>query len=92
LIFKKSTKQATKIALEKVTEKLSGCENWEIDEITKLMLEVVKENNLTNGDVFWPVRYALTGAMQSASPVEMTWVLGKEESLKRLRNVNDVFL
>jgi len=91
LVFKKSTKQATKTALEKVTEKLANCENWEIEEINNLMLEVVKENNLTNGDVFWPVRYALTGAMQSPSPVEMAWVLGKEESLKRLRNVNNVF-
>ncbi|MFZ5391682.1 MAG: glutamate--tRNA ligase [Patescibacteria group bacterium] len=91
LVFKKSTKEATKIALEKVMEKLSGCENWEIEEINKLMLEVVKENNLTNGDVFWPVRYALTGAMQSASPVEMAWVLGRGEGLKRLQNVINIF-
>lgn len=89
LVFKKSTKEATKLALEKVVEKLSNCENWEMEELNKLMLEVVKENSLTNGDIFWPVRYALTGAMQSASPVEMAWVLGKEESLERLRKVSD---
>lgn len=87
LVFKKSTKETTKLGLEKVVEKISGCENWESEELNRLMQEVVKENNLTNGDVFWPVRYALTGEMQSASPVELAWVLGRGESLKRLQNV-----
>lgn len=90
LIFKKSTKETTKLGLEKMIEKLSVCDKWEIEEITNLMLAVVKENGLTNGDVFWPVRYALTGAMQSPSPVEMAWVLDKEESMKRLKSAIEV--
>jgi glutamyl/glutaminyl-tRNA synthetase len=37
-----------------------------------------------HGDVFWPVRVALSGEMKSPSPVELLAALGKEESLKRL--------
>jgi glutamyl/glutaminyl-tRNA synthetase len=44
----------------------------------------VSANNLTPGDVFWPIRFALSGLDKSPSPVEILEFLGKEESLKRL--------
>jgi glutamyl-tRNA synthetase len=37
------------------------------------------------GQVLWPLRVALTGAEKSPSPFEVAWVLGKEESLKRIK-------
>lgn len=37
------------------------------------------------GALLWPLRMALTGAKQSPSPFECLWVLGKAESLERLR-------
>jgi glutamyl-tRNA synthetase len=45
---------------------------------------VVSENNLTNGDVFWPVRVALSGEEKSPSPVELAVALGKDDTLKRI--------
>ena len=47
-------------------------------------MQVVTENKLTNGDVFWPVRVALSGEEKSPSPVELAIALGKEEALKRI--------
>jgi len=38
------------------------------------------------GDVLWPVRYALTGAIASPDPITLLEFLGKEKSLKRLQN------
>ena len=54
--------------------------------ITKACLtEVVGENNLTNGDVFWPTRVAVSGAEKSPSPEDIMEVLGKEEGLTRIK-------
>jgi glutamyl-tRNA synthetase len=93
LVFKKSTKELCKLALEKVADKLEINDDWEsVEKMFELLKEVVAENEgLSNGDVFWPVRYALTGADQSPSPNELLWVLGKDVSLKRLKNVLELF-
>jgi len=37
------------------------------------------------GDFLWPLRVALTGAERSPSPAQVAWVLGKDESLRRLQ-------
>ncbi|PIZ00737.1 glutamate--tRNA ligase, partial [bacterium (Candidatus Howlettbacteria) CG_4_10_14_0_8_um_filter_40_9] len=86
LIFKKSDKDKTikgltlsKDILEK-TEKEWGS----VEKLNELLAKVVAENDLDNGDVFWPVRVALSGLEKSPSPTELLWALGKEESLKRL--------
>jgi len=69
------------VALDKLSE-----DKWNTDELASALSSVVEENNLSNGDVFWPVRYALSGAMASPSPQELLWILGKEESIKRIGN------
>ena len=72
-------------AIEKLAEMTDG--DWqELNKINESLLSVVSNNNLKNGDVFWPVRYALSGEKASPSPAELLWVLGREESLKRLRD------
>lgn len=37
------------------------------------------------GDFLWPIRFALTGADKSPSPFDCAFVLGREESLARIR-------
>src|SRR3989338_1878956 len=43
-----------------------------------------KERQLQNGNVFWPLRVALSGRAASPSPFELAWVLGREETINRL--------
>ncbi|MBI2448207.1 glutamate--tRNA ligase [Candidatus Microgenomates bacterium] len=50
-----------------------------------ILKRTVEAENLKNGDVFWPVRYALSGEEKSPSPAELLWVLGREEGLKRIK-------
>ena len=58
---------------------------WEsIDKINKKLKAIVLDGQFSNGDVFWPVRVALSGQENSPSPGELLWVLGKDESLKRI--------
>jgi len=85
LVFKKSTKPNTIKGLESVLEELEKIGEWNSQEIQMELGLVVTRNNLTNGDVFWPVRVALSGEEKSPSPVELAIALGKEESLKRIK-------
>ena len=55
------------------------------DYLNKLLADIVQKNNLSNGDVFWPIRVALSGLETSPSPAELLFVLGKKESLKRIK-------
>jgi len=86
LIFRKSDVQTTASALKKVYDKLNDLKekSWTGEEIKNCLADVVKENTLTNGDVFWPSRVAVSGLEKSPSPEEIMTVLGKEESLKRI--------
>lgn len=38
------------------------------------------------GNVLWPMRYSLTGKEKSPDPFKVAFIIGKEETLKRLRN------
>jgi glutamyl-tRNA synthetase len=44
----------------------------------------IKGEQLQNGNVLWPMRVALSGRAASPSPFELAWVLGREETLRRL--------
>jgi glutamyl/glutaminyl-tRNA synthetase len=55
----------------------------------KILADVVIKEKLTNGDVFWPVRVALSGLEKSPSPAELLWSLGKKESEERLKKALD---
>ncbi|HRH31986.1 MAG TPA: glutamate--tRNA ligase, partial [bacterium] len=46
--------------------------------------EYIVGAGLSNGNVLWPLRVALSGAEKSASPFECLWVLGQAESLARI--------
>lgn len=42
------------------------------------------EGKVDRGKLLWPLRVALTGLEKSPSPMEVAWVLGKEETLRRI--------
>ena len=87
LIFKKSNKTDSGKGLNEVVKVLKELDNnqWNANIIELKLQEVVKEHGLTNGDVFWPIRVALSGKEKSESPVELLLELGKDESVTRLQ-------
>lgn len=87
LIFKKSSESDTKLALSEFIKKAETVDSndWLWVKIEEILTDVVSENNLSNGDVFWPVRYALSGEEKSPPPQEMATILGKQESLNRIK-------
>jgi glutamyl-tRNA synthetase len=85
LVFKKSTAANTKKALEIAAATLKEITKWEKSEILTTLQKIVSQNELSNGDVFWSVRFALSGLEKSPPPEEIAEVLGKEETIKRIK-------
>ena len=68
-----------------VLEKISD-EDWNIDNLHGIVLDKVKELEMKNGQMLWPIRTALTGKQFTpGGAFEAADVLGKEESLVRIR-------
>lgn len=86
LIFKKSDIASTKKGLNSAIDELRKLNNWpkSPEQFKELLQQRMEKDGLSFGDMFWPVRVALSGREQSPGPDELLWVLGKEESLKRL--------
>ena len=86
LIFKKSNKENTLKGLVLTADLLKDIKekDWTNQELQMKLGLIVERNELTNGDLFWPVRVALSGQEKSPSPVELLVAVGKTESLKRI--------
>ncbi len=87
LIFKKSDLEKTKTGLNISLAFLNDLaeDKWTEETLRQDLNNLLAKNNLTAGDVFWPIRVALSGQDKSPSPTEILEVLGKEESLKRIK-------
>ena len=57
-------------------------QDWKVKNIEEKLFAAAGDKK---GDLLWPLRVALSGAQKSPSPMELAWVLGKNESLKRLK-------
>ncbi len=91
LVFKKSTDKQTVAALALVMKRLEGLADsaWRsVDALRDVLGFIVKNHDLTNGDVFWPTRVALSGSEASPPPEELLFILGKVESLARLKHAH----
>lgn len=84
LHWKNSSDEETKASLKKSFDVLNNIseEKWDREFLEKKLMEAAGEKR---GDLLWPLRVALTGEQKSPSPFEVAWVLGKEESLKRIK-------
>lgn len=85
LVFKKSTAETTGKALKSVLKDLIKVNDWSQVQIKTALENAVNQNNLSNGDVFWPVRYALSGEEKSPPPEELAEVLSKEKAIERIK-------
>ena len=83
LRWKDMSDEDLKRSLEKSKNILKNIadENWTRENLEKVLLEEAGEKK---GDLLWPLRAALTGEQKSPSPFDVAWVLGKDESLRRI--------
>jgi glutamyl-tRNA synthetase len=73
-------------SLEMILPILENHNNWTLDSLHELVLGFVSEKGIKNGLMLWPLRTALSGkASTPGGAFEIMDILGKEESLKRIR-------
>ncbi|OGF27961.1 glutamate--tRNA ligase [Candidatus Falkowbacteria bacterium RIFOXYB2_FULL_47_14] len=59
--------------------------NWTNDSLEEGIMDYLKKNELRVGEYLWPMRVALTGEKASPGPFDVAEVLGKAESLERIK-------
>ncbi|MCI7042798.1 MAG: glutamate--tRNA ligase [Lachnospiraceae bacterium] len=82
----KTTKESSLEVLEEILPELEKAEDYSNDALYQLLLSFVEKKGCKNGYVMWPVRTAVSGKqMTPAGATEIMEILGKEETLKRIR-------
>ncbi|MFH1859039.1 MAG: hypothetical protein ABIJ80_02130, partial [Patescibacteria group bacterium] len=92
LIWKKSNTEDTKKILVQFKDFLVNFNDkeWLKENLETKSIDWIKNNNLTNGEVLWPVRVALSGQKNSPGPFEIAEVLGRKETLHRIKYATDI--
>jgi glutamyl-tRNA synthetase len=81
------------LASEKILSEVDlGSGEWNIKSLEEILLKSIEKFNLekgypiqNKGFILWPLRAALSGKKASASPFEIAEILGKEKTLKRIK-------
>ncbi len=87
LVWKKGTLEEVKKILPELAEFLDtiSIQDWNEEKLQAMVGEWITKNGLSNGSVLWPLRVALSGQQNSPGPFEIAAVLGKEESIERIK-------
>ncbi len=81
----KTNPEVSKASLALVRPVLESIGDWTEENIHDRLMAAIAEAGLKNGAVLWPLRIAISG--QASTPggaIEIAWLLGKEETLRRL--------
>lgn len=90
LRWKTNTNEITKEHLKRLVSFLQSLDSWSKDSLENALLAWIQKEGLSNGDILWPMRVALTGKRASPSPFEVAAVLGKEKTLSRIQDAVNV--
>lgn len=91
LYVHKKMKTTAEICLENLKKVLPVFEeindsDWNNDTIYSKLVELIKEMGIKNGQMFWPVRTALSGEPTSpCGASELAELLGKEDTINRIK-------
>ncbi len=82
----KSDEASSKAVLETVIPRFEALESWDDEHILDCMVKLAEEQGVKNAKIMWPVRIAAAGkAVTPGGAVEICRILGREETLRRLR-------
>ncbi len=82
----KTTLENSVTMLEHAIAALEAISTWDVETIHTVLLELAPKLEVKNGTLLWPVRIAAAGmSVTPGGAIEILAILGKEESLRRLR-------
>ena len=82
----KTNPEVAREVLDMVIPLLESLPDWEENTVHDALMNLAAEKGLKNGTLLWPVRIALAGKQVTpGGAIEIALLLGREESMKRLR-------
>ena len=82
----KSDLESSKAVLNEIIPAFEALNDWSDEKILAAMTELAEKWEVKNAKVMWPVRIAAAGkAVTPGGAVEICRILGKDETLRRLR-------
>lgn len=85
LVWKNDTLENAKKHISVLNRILEDINDWNIDSVKSAIMPYAEIEG--KGNVLWPMRVALSGKEKSPDPFELSFILGKEETLKRLKSI-----
>ncbi|HIU33227.1 MAG TPA: glutamate--tRNA ligase [Candidatus Pullichristensenella excrementigallinarum] len=81
----KTNPDIARSALNGIRPVLEGVEEWTEAVLHDRVMEAIAQSGMKNGQVLWPLRIAISGkASTPGGAIEIAYLLGKEETLRRL--------
>ncbi len=73
-------------SLKQILPVLESIDDWSFDAIHTALFDLIAKLEVKNGIILWPLRVAVSGkSFTPGGGVELADILGKEETLKRIR-------
>ncbi len=87
LYWKQMTKEDVKKSLEKSLKEFNNLNNLQFkkENLELILLKKAEKFNKDRGYLLWPLRVALTGLNASPGPFGVAAILGKKESIERIK-------
>ena len=82
----KTNAEVSAHVLDMVIPALEALPAWEEESLHSLLIGMAEANGMKNGTLLWPVRIGMAGkAVTPGGAIEIAVLLGREESLRRLK-------
>lgn len=82
----KTTKESSLEVLKELLPRFEASDDYSFAGVEKLLTDYIAEKQIKNGQALWPVRTAVSGKqMTPGGAYEIMEILGKDESLRRIR-------
>jgi nondiscriminating glutamyl-tRNA synthetase len=78
-------KKSLQLSLEILENRENSLET--IEDIKNIFIEEIKNKEMKNGQVLWPVRVALSMEQFSPGALELIYIFGREKSIQRIQKV-----
>ncbi len=84
---KKAFKEGTKDLMSTLITIISNVNDFEVESLQKEVKGWITENEIGFGKVMMPLRLALVGALQGPDVFDIMYMIGKNETIKRIEKV-----
>lgn len=82
----KTNEENSLSSLKEILPVLEGVSDWTTENIHEALFALIERLGVKNGIVLWPLRVAVSGkSFTPGGGIELCYILGKEESLARIR-------